>query len=304
MRAIGIEALQEGDILLMMGEGPLSDLIAWASDGVYSHAGIVVDGGELIEASLGGVRRYPLARRMAEFEHFHVIDAWRPRDGRGHAFAPVDLGLVRDHAATMLGLPYPVDQLALLGVIMAVRGKWPAHPLLRRLVRIALDRALPTQSPGMVCSEVVYRAWAECAAEPRGRMAPAIVEGERGTAPLPPIDWTRLAEEFGPLLFPKPAAGLRGAGPLEALSLAEDPGAPTDAALEQARQQVLSRLGQASLLRASAPEARGSYHPNPRLVSPQDLANSPATWCVGRLLEREGQALCHGSARIEADLYG
>lgn len=304
MQAIGIEALQEGDILLMMGEGPLSDLIAWASDGVYSHAGIVVDGGELVEASLSGVRRYPLARRMTDFEHFHFIDAWRPRDGDGRAFGPDDLALVRDHAATMLGLPYPVDQLALLGVVMAVRGKWPAHPFLRRIVRIALDRALPAQSPGMVCSEVVYRAWAECAAEPRGRLAPAIVEGERGTAPLPPIDWLRLVEEFGPILFPKPAGRLRGPGPVDIGSLSEDPDAPTDEALEQARQQVLSRLGHGSLLRASAAGAPGSHHPNPRLVSPQDLANSPATWCVGRLLEREEQELCHGSTRIEADLHG
>jgi len=304
MQAIGIEALQEGDILLMMGEGTLSDLIAWASDGVYSHAGIVVDNGDLVEASLGGVRRYPLARRMTEFEHFHFIDAWRPRDAHGHAFDPADLALVRDHAATMLGLPYPVDQLALLGVVMAVRGKWPVHPALRKLVRIALDRALPTQSPGMVCSEVVYRAWAECAAEPRGRMGPAIVEGERGTAPLPPIDWKRLAEEFGPLLFPKPAGRLRGTGPLDAQSLSGDPDAPTDEALEQARQQVLSRLGHGSLLRTSGPAALASHHPNPRLVSPQDLANSPATWCVGRLLERERQQLCHGFARMDADLHG
>ena len=304
MHAIGVEALQEGDILLMMGEGPLSDLIAWASDGVYSHAGIVVDGGELVEASLGGVRRYPLARRMNEFEHFHFIDAWRPRDGRGRAFAATERGLVREHAATMLGLPYPVDQLALLGVVMAVRGKWPAHPVLRKLVRIALDRALPTQSPGMVCSEVVYRAWAECAAEPRGNIAPAIVEGERGTAPLPPIDWKRLAEEFGPLLLPQPASRLRGTAPLEVLSLAEDPDAPTDEALEEARQQVLSRLGRGGPLCTPAPGAPAGHHPNPRLVSPQDLANSPSTWCVGRLLERDGQMLCHGSARMDADLHG
>ena len=39
--------LDTGDILLMLGQGPLSDLIAWASDGPYSHAALVADGGKL-----------------------------------------------------------------------------------------------------------------------------------------------------------------------------------------------------------------------------------------------------------------
>lgn len=304
MQAIGIGALQEGDILLMMGEGPLSDLIAWASDGVYSHAAIVAGDGELIEASLGGVRRYPLERRLAESEHFHFIDAWRPHDGHGQPFGAGELALVGGHAATMLGLPYPVDQLALLGVVMAVRGKWPEHALLRRLVRIALDHALPARSPGMVCSEVVYRAWAECAVEPRGRIAPAIVAGKRGSAVLPPIDWKRLLEEFGPLLFPKQAGRLRAAGELDPAALARDPDAPTDDALEQARQEVLSRLGHAGLMRTAAPGALARHQPNPRLVSPQDLANSPATVCIGRLLERQPQPPRHVPARMGADLAG
>ena len=88
--------------------------------------------------------------------------------------------LVRERAERMLGAPYPVDQLALFGVVMAVRGKWPKHPLLRKLVRIALDRALPSESPALVCSEVVYRAWAECDVAPRGRMADAC-HGRLGT---------------------------------------------------------------------------------------------------------------------------
>ena len=52
---------------------------------------------------------------------------------------------------------------------MAVRGKWPVHPWARLLVRVALDHALPDSTDGMVCSEVVYRAYAECAAAPPGR---------------------------------------------------------------------------------------------------------------------------------------
>ncbi|GGK02582.1 hypothetical protein [Luteimonas terricola] len=294
MTSLSIDSLQEGDILLMMGDGPLSELIAWASDGVYSHAAIVVDKGELIEASLGGVRRYPLARRIAEFEHFHCIDAFRTDDDHGRPFAAGDRRLVGQRAQTMLGAPYPVDQLALLGVIMAVRGKWPAHPLARRLVRLALDRASPTDSPAMVCSEVVYRAWAECAVEPQGRMAPRIVEGERGTAPFPAIDWKRLFDEIGPLLglatpgLAGPAARSANAAHATAEALLGDGGEIPDEALEQARQRVLARLDGQGPLRSAGADAGFTARPNPRLVSPQDLANSPSVTLIGRLMERAG----------------
>lgn len=286
MEPTGIEALQEGDILLMMGDGPLSELIAWASDGIYSHAAIVVDGGELIEASLGGVRRYPLERRIVEFDHFHFIDAWRTHDGQGAPVAVADCGLVRRHAQDLLGAPYPVDQLALLGVVMAVRGKWPKHALLRKLVWMAMDRALPAESPAMVCSEVVYRAWAECAAEPRGRLAPRIVESERGTAAFPAIDWKRLYEEIGPLLgLPPPGAqGARGASAETLLASADE---VPDELLEQARQRLLAGLDGQLLARTAGTRAAG-HHPNPRLVSPQDLANSPSTTHLGRLMQRAG----------------
>lgn len=297
-----LDALQEGDILLMMGEGPLSDLIAWASDGRYSHAAIVVDGGDLLEASLAGVRRVPLARRVAEYDHYHFIDAYRPHDRRERAYDACARGLVVAHAGGMLGRPYPVDQLALMGVVMAVRGKWPRHPLGRWLARVALDRALPAESPAMVCSEVVYRAWAECAVDPRGAMAPRIVEGPRGDARLPDIDWWALWEEFGPLVkarapvLPQAGALLAGRGDAGA-ALAGALGDLPDAELERARREVLARLGAGAgadadvLLRSGAGgEAHGGAAglpaPNPRLVSPQDLANSPSAALLGRLMQR------------------
>src|SRR5690606_39603781 len=99
--------------------------------------------------------------------------------------------------------PYPIDQLALFGAIMAVRGKWPEHALGRLLVREALDNAVPDQTDSVVCSEVVYRAYAECAATPQGRLAPVTVVGERGTAPFTKIDWKALFDEIWPLLRPE-----------------------------------------------------------------------------------------------------
>lgn len=284
--------LQPGDILLMMGEGPLSDLIAWASDGRYSHAAIVVGGGELIEASLGGVRRYALHERVLDQAHFHYIDVFR-MPGLSDAS---DQDRVREHAQTLLGAPYPVDQLALFGVIMAVRGKWPKHPIARHLVRLALDRALPTQSPAMVCSEVVYRALAECVVDPRGRLAPRIVEGEQGTAPFPEIDWEALADEFLPLIKPKtvgvaksnePASEGVGTFDERVHDALLDGTAVDDDDLDAARAKVLAHLSGRGLLKAGVADIAGfDPLPNPRLVSPQDLANSPNVIAVGRLMQR------------------
>ncbi|MEN1973282.1 hypothetical protein WCE34_13280 [Luteimonas sp. MJ204] len=293
MDTIAIDTLQEGDILLMMGDGPLSDLIAWASDGTYSHAAMVADQGELIEASLAGVRRYPLAKRLGEVDHYHWVDAFRAHDGQGRPFDSGDRRLVREHAQALLGAPYPVDQLALFGAIMALRGKWPAHSWARKLVRLALDRAVPSESPAMLCSEVVYRSWAECAVEPRGRLAPRIVEGERGRAPFPEIDWQRLIDEIGPLLGTGTAgAGARGTAPglfgAEAVFEAGDD--ISDEALDQASRRVLSQLQPDSqgLMRSAGTDARLAHAPNPRLVSPQDLANSPGVGLMGRLMQRSG----------------
>jgi hypothetical protein len=289
--------LQPGDVLLMMGEGPLSDLIAWASGSRYSHAAIVVDGGDLVEASASGVRRYSLATRLADQANYHWIDALRWHDGGGTALATADAACVLARATALLGIAYPIDQLALFGAIMAVRGRWPVHPLARWLVRIALDRALPDHSDRMVCSEVVYRAYAECAAVPTGRLAPAIVPGPRGSAPFPDVDWEALWQEIGPALRNPPRTGLRAAVPAADAGIGFD-GVPPDleavgmiddAELEAARVAV---LGQGAALRVAGGPlqavAAGPVlpRPNPRLVSPQDLAASPSLGMLGRLMQR------------------
>ncbi len=288
--------LRTGDVLLMMGEGPLSELIAWASDGAYSHAAIVADAGDLIEATTGGVVRTPLRARLADRDHYRFIDAVRMDGGHGPGLEPADAAAVLARAASLLGMPYPVDELALFGVIMAVRGKWPRHALGRLLVRVALDHALPDDTGRVVCSEVVYRAYAECTAEPAGRLAPVIVVGERGTAPFPDIDWKRLLEQLWPLLGPRDRQALEPAR-TALLAGTEDgaglPGLPVvgDDELEAARRAALERAG---LLageggRAARLDDPGTVvpDPNPRLVSPQDLAASPSFVPLGRVMQRD-----------------
>jgi len=296
--------LRTGDVLLMMGEGPLSDLIAWASDSIYSHAALVADAGDLIEASTAGVRRYPLATRLGDQVHYRFIDALRMAGADAAAALPdTDRAAVLARAVGLLGTPYPVDQLALFGAIMAVRGKWPLHPLARLVVRVALDHAVPDQTGSVVCSEVVYRAYAECAAVPAGRLAPVIVVGERGTAPFPEIDWKALFDELWPLLRPQGRERLQATRmQLNAMRSTQMPGlhaeletlvAIGDEELELARQAVLGRAGLMPGGGMDGADARpgepGSVvpDPNPRLVSPQDLAASPSLSRLGRLMQRE-----------------
>ena len=298
--------LRTGDVLLMMGEGPLSDLIAWASDGIHSHAAVVADAGDLIEAATAGVRRYPLSTRIADQTNYRFIDALRMEGQGGSALDPADSAAVLAKAVSLLGTPYPVDQLALFGAIMAVRGKWPVHPWGRLLARVALDHALPDSTDRMVCSEVVYRAYAECAATPAGRLAPVIVIGERGTAPFPDIDWKALFDEIWPLLHPQGRESLQPArmrlntlrsGELHALHEDLDAVAQvSDEELERARQAVLGRAGllaagtQGGLAVRMDGDDTVVPDPNPRLVSPQDLAISPSLTRLGRLMERQSDS--------------
>lgn len=303
------DRLATGDVLLMLGHGPLSALISWCGDSIYSHAALVADGGDLIEAAASGIRRYPLAKRLVDKDNYFFIDAFRPLANDRARLDDADRASVLRHAQSLLGIPYPLDKLATLGVILAVRGKWPEHPLARLVVREALDHLVRDDPSHMVCSEAVYRCFAQCDAVPAGRLAPEIVLQARGTAPFPDIDWKALWDEVWPLIRPQRRAalatiddGLRGANARQADKgvVGTDIGGVSDAELAQRAAVVRARLGvpatptlprsaddDGSLLR----EARDLQpldpvpHPNPKLVSPLDLASTPCHVVLGRLMQ-------------------
>lgn len=298
------DALQVADVLLMMGVAPLSQLIAWCGDSIYSHAALVADGGDLIEASAQGVRRYPLARRLADRAEYRFVDAFRPLARDGSTLQDDDRARVLAHAKSLLGTPYPLDSLATLGVLVAVRGKLPSHWLARLVVREALDHLVRDDPSHMVCSEMVYRAFAECDAQPRGRLAPTIVLEPRGTAPFPKIDWKALWEEVWPLLRPGRQAALGEVAPRAARAGGTADAAPLLAAavpddgLEDSLAQARAALGVAGAQVAAAQRLRSALgdaaqpappipipDPNPKLVTPLDLAATPSHKAVGRLME-------------------
>ncbi|NIJ72043.1 MULTISPECIES: C40 family peptidase [unclassified Xanthomonas] len=304
--AFAPDQLQVGDILLQLGCGPVSELIAWCGDSIYSHAAIVADQGDLIEAAASGVRRYPLSQRLTDTTNYLIIDAYRPLSYACLALDDADRASVLAKAQSLLGVPYPLDSLATLGVLVAIRGKWPQHWLARIVVREALDHLVRDNPSHMVCSEVVYRALAECDATPPGRLAPQIVLSGPTHMPFPDLDWKALWEEVWQLLHPHRQQVLGDV----AQRLAAVEGAPaslaasalttvTDEDLLNGANAVRAGLGlpplppvtdqaedNGSLLREAGEEAPGTPlpHPNPKLVMPLDLANSPSHVVLGRLL--------------------
>lgn len=303
---ISSSQLQPGDVLLMMGDAPISQLIAWCGDSIYSHAALMADDGDLIEASGSGVRRYPLAQRLQDTTNYYFVDAFRPLSYAQNPLDSDDRALVLAHAVSLLGVPYPIDELATLGVIVAVRGKLPEGWLERLVVREALDHLVRDDPSHMVCSEVVYRCFAECATEPAGRLAPEIILEPRGDAPFPKIDWTALFKELWELLHPARRQALqairaqfentRATATPNALQMpnAAQAAAPSvaDDELQGLLQQARDKLGTATQakttvgLGAPSPNPVPIPNPNPKLVTPLDLASTPSHTALGRLMQR------------------
>ncbi len=298
--------LQVGDVLLMLGHGELSKLIAWCGDSIYSHAAIVADQGELIEAAAPCARRYSLVKRLADTSEYYFIDAFRPLANGGAPLNDADRAAVLAHAQSLLGVPFPVDRLATLGVLVAVRGKWPQHWLARLLVREALDHLVRDDPSHMVCSEVVYRSLAECEVQPRGRLAPRIVLAATTHEPFPVVDWKALWDEMWPLLHPARQVALAGVAvqvPLlcatHAPTMATHPGMQVgDDDMQRSLAAARTMLGidpslpssasdNGALLQEAVAGSPGTLlpDPNPKLVTPLDLALTPSHVVLGRVMQ-------------------
>jgi len=270
---LSIDALKPGDVLLHMGKGELSKLIAWVGDSEYSHAAMVVEGGQLIEAAAAGVRHAGLPERTRMVANFQFIDVYRP-------LRP-DPGNDKDRAAmlasinTYLGRPYPMTSLFTLGIACAVRNKIPGDPAFREFVRVALDLVINNDSNQVVCSELVYRGFDEAATKPAHALRLKIITRPVQGTPLPRIDLAALLiESLDDYKRSRPQT--RGHNPFEAT--AEHDEGDIDELVLQARAQ----LGLDASMRAS----KGDYAPNPKTILPADLQFSPGLTRLGRLAMR------------------
>ena len=293
-----VEQLQIGDLLLMLGKSQLSKLIAWFGDSQYSHVSLVSDNGLLIEGIRPAVQESPLSARLSPDGPVVFVDAYRSLADDGTPLGADDRAAVLRHARSLIGTTFAQDDLVAIGLLVALRGK-PRHlPVwLRWLIREATEHAIRADSGRMLCSEFAYRAFADCDAVPAGRLARPIVPGEPSDLPFPDVDYVKLQEEVREMLKPKHktleqnavgAEAVVGTLPVwdtvDALEL-DDPA--LDASIAALRSQLgLTHAGadafkaSDALLEAAWPDVG---RPNPKLVRPRDLADSPASRFLGRL---------------------
>ena len=248
--------LTPGDVLLHAEHGyEISKLIAWAGSSPFSHASIVYDDKTMREASAAGVRSYDLATRFADKANYLYVDVYR-RAAEPKGLAPAEVAAVRKVADGYMGVPYPLDKLAFLGLICAARDKIPTDPNVRWVLRLVTDWLVDRKPDFMVCSELVYRCYAEARVNPS--IEPEIDVPQVSDMPFPDIDVPKLLEEVWALLHPKSDDVM--------------PPAPVDETDAQSE----------ALLRANYAKVR-EIDPNPRLVMPADLQNSPDFTLLGRI---------------------
>lgn len=284
--------VRPGDVLLHMGRGEISKLIAWASDSSYSHAAWVLDAETVAESVSVGVRKTPFAARAVDATDFSLIDVLRFGGQQGGLDAAA-LKALQARAERFMGAQYPLDELFELGVVCALRSKldWPEWA--RWLLRIALDHVIQTDPARMVCSEFIYRCFAEADTAPPGRLRPRIEVLDSPPTPFPHINWIALWEEY------EAARGRSANRALPAApsqNMARDLATPASAAEPSAPDAAIAdRAAQVRERRAALypPAARGlnavreieDPWPNPATITPADLANSPSFGMLGRLLQ-------------------
>jgi hypothetical protein len=265
--------LVAGDVLLMLGAGEISKLIAWCADSEYSHAAIAVSPDELVEAATSGARTYSIEKRRIERDHFHYIDAFRPRTVDGAELTDPDRDAVRRKAISLLKTPYPLDTLATLGLVVAIRGKIPKRWRARLLIRMALDYLIDDDPSHQMCSEIVYRSLAECDSIRRGNLAPIIVITEKTDTPFPHIRWLALLEELWKLKHPQRLARHFGRAAVGIATASNG--------LQRKIDRARKRFGI-----GPPPDQGGEVvpHPNPKLITPLDLTTTPSHSVLGRLM--------------------
>ncbi|TDK31008.1 hypothetical protein [Luteimonas terrae] len=254
-------ALRAGDILLMRGIGPVSELIAWFGDSTYSHAAVMIDDAHFVEAAAPVSRRVALADRLTQGAYYDFIDVLRPTGTDGEPLDDTQRSAIASDALGCLDVPYPLDALLQMAVFATLRNRIPADAGVRWLLRMLVEHLIADDPSHMVCSELVYRA---CLA---ADLPPAVVVSARLDLPFPAIDIAELIREWreaqgkthGALALPAPAA--------------------TGIASEEDLTEAFARLRAPMPALGMPPVVR----PVPRDVMPVDLEASPQLRRLGRL---------------------
>ncbi len=289
---LDINALQPGDVGLMLGAGEVSKMIAWAGDAVYSHAFIIYDQTRLAEAALSGMRLYPIAERIADTKEALLLDVYRPSNRDGKSYSDTEVQALRKSIDGYLGRPYAKNQLAELGMVCAMRNKLPDSEAMRWLIHVALSHLIKDDPSHMVCSEFVYRVLQEAGTQPAGNIRPTIIQSFKMHTPFPNLDVRAFIKEMEAIISPPKTTAPTSHETNNDPATPTPPPVPTTAALAayQNAEPVgakLDELIQVARSRFLPPQASSSVlivpDPNPKTILPLDLATSPSLRFIGRL---------------------
>ena len=279
MANIPVANLQPGDLLLCMGTGEISKLIAWVGANDYSHCAIVCDGSRLIEAAASGARYVDLVHEQSLSDEYVYIDAVRNHHQSAAPLAGANLDAFLGEVRAYVGRPYDLDRLVELGVAIAVRNKVPQHPLGRLLFRLAIDHLMSSDPKAVVCSELAYRLYTEGPYAPPDVLKPEIVITPPIDLPFPQIDWIALWKEY--------EAARRSTPKLASASVAMQATPPEPAELAARIAEARRHLGLDAPLADGAPTDGGEIvdpRVNPKTVIPSDFAASPSYFALGRFV--------------------
>lgn len=276
--------LLPGDFGLTLGRSQISKLVAWAGDSLYSHAFIVFDQNQLIEAAPGGVRLVQIAQRMRE-PSLLLFDVYRPSNAAGECYSAQEIAAIQAKAREYIGRGYPLNELLQLGLMCAIRNKIPNSQVIRWILRIAMDALIHDDPKEMVCSELIFRILREANVQPKAALEPAIVNPIRSHAAMPPIDFDALIREIE-AMFPK--AGVVAEADSSHFDLTHNPAAyaafgnkaaPSAAELEEMAILIRAKYAQ--------PKVQAGVfivpNPNPKTVLPADLERSPSARFLARM---------------------
>jgi hypothetical protein len=276
---LSLNDLRAGDVLLSLGFGPVSQLIAWFGDSIYSHVALVVDDKQLIEAATSGVRYVALAERIRDVAQMQFIDVYRPSDNAGHKPTKVMLDAMRERAAFYNQTPYATDNLVQLGVASAVRNKMPDRPGIRLVIRMILNKILQDDPTNVVCSELVYRCLAEAKVKNLTPLKPTIMVSSPLHSPFPEIDVPEFIREVEHILG-KPVLSIFATAPSNSEEMEEQADE-----LEGLFAQVRNKLTKTPPLLKTSMKSLVPIvpDPNPKTILPVDLETSPNLRLLGRL---------------------
>jgi len=164
--------LKPGDVLLMYGDAPISDLIRQLAGGNYSHAGYWSDAGDVIDAGPAGVMHVPLDERLY---HERYVDAWRFKSADGHQLgdpgwpqSEVEASFHKFLNSETGGTKFAYHRLFMVAMLFIVKAGTKKIPFKKKVIRLlfewaleVIDQWLSKGTVAVTCSGLVYSAFDE-----------------------------------------------------------------------------------------------------------------------------------------------